>query len=175
MTRFYLGEAALAVFADKVGPRSDAASVGRAPVLGVVGHHGEHFVIGRWSSVVDEKKWTNRRARSPIWRTRPRRQLESKPALKPTKDAVRMLRTDVCIFFFYCPSLSVRNDTKVGREMNKEPTPHRVSRAEIKHWPTDEKWRKNNRGEEGKKYKTEDKRATQRLFHLFIYEDAKGG
>jgi len=56
MTRFYLGEAALAVFADKVGPRSDAASVGRAPVLGVVGHHGEHFVIGRWSSVVDEKK-----------------------------------------------------------------------------------------------------------------------
>ena len=175
MTRFYLGEAALAVFADKVGPRSDAASVGRAPVLGVVGHHGEHFVIGRWSSVVDEKKWTNRRARSPIWRTRPRRQLESKPTLKPTKDAVRMLRTDVCIFFFTAHLFPSETTPKLaGKWIKNRPRTESVERKSNID-PLTKNGEKNNRGEEGKKYKTEDKRATQRLFHLFIYEDAKGG
>ena len=39
----YLGETALAVLADEIGSRCHPAPVGGTPVLGVVGHHSEHF------------------------------------------------------------------------------------------------------------------------------------
>jgi hypothetical protein len=41
----YLGETALAVLADKVGPWSHSTSVGRAPVLRIVGHNSKHLEL----------------------------------------------------------------------------------------------------------------------------------
>jgi len=40
-----LGETTLAVLADKIGSRCHPAPVGGTPVLGVVGHHSEHFQL----------------------------------------------------------------------------------------------------------------------------------
>lgn len=50
-----LGETTLAVLANKVGPWSHSTSVGRAPVLRIVGHNSKHLELFEGSLMMTRK------------------------------------------------------------------------------------------------------------------------